>query len=463
MVEALGWAAFVVGFAGTWMLVAARGYADGTKIAWFVATLAVPGWLIANFRSISLDAVTGVALAMLLATLNRPYSGTRPRWVLCDLMVALVVLTAILSDALNRILIPGTVIELVRTWVLPYLVGRLFLRSWDEVRPVLPVLVALAAALSGFALVEAVTKTNLLAVVTGIKWQLLETGEGFRWGLKRAQGNTNHPIYFGLLMTLTLPWVLMAARAARNGEGPRWWAAVPAVAAAAAFVTVSRAAHLAVVFVFTCDLFFRRPTYRGPMLACAVFGGLAFLAFRQETLDLLGRYAGETDSYYETVRINGIDYEYTGTRHRDLLLVAYDEAIEQTGWVGYGTSFQDMPLDPYMDGRFRSIDHHYLLHYLRYGALGIAAFLALAVAAAWNLGREALARDGPLSDLAAGLFGAFVAVTVMARGVAFSFDFAATWLFVAGLSASLAARRAALVSSSALDSTPPGFVPADRP
>jgi hypothetical protein len=214
MVEALGWAAFVVGFVGTLVLMAERGYRDGMKVAWFAATLAVPAWLTVSFRSIGLDAITGVTLATVVATLARPFRGSQTRWVLCDLLVGVFVVTCALSDAVNRILIPGTVLELIRTWVLPYLVGRLFLTAWDEMRGVLPILVALVAGLSVYALFEAVSHINILAVITGKKWDLLETAEGFRWGLKRAQGNTNHPIYFGLLLALTLPWALIAARAA---------------------------------------------------------------------------------------------------------------------------------------------------------------------------------------------------------------------------------------------------------
>jgi O-antigen ligase len=450
MVEALGWAAFVLSFGGTLVLMAERGYRDGMKFAWFAATLAVPAWLTVSFRSVGLDAITGVTLATCVATLSRPFAGARTRWVLSDLLVGAFVLACILSDALNRVLIPGTVLELVRTWVLPYLIGRLFLTSWDEMRPVLPVVVALAAGLAVYALFEAVTHINVLAVVTGKKWELLETAEGFRWGLKRAQGNTNHPIYFGLLMALTLPWLLMAARSATRKEGPGWWVAVPALAAAAAFVTVSRSAHLAILIVFAADLFFRRPSYRIPMLLIAVAGALLFFVFREQTLDLLGAYAGERDIGQERVKIYGVEYEYTGTRHRDLLYVAYDEAIEKAGWIGYGSTLQDMPIDPYMDGRFLSIDNHYLQYFLRYGILGTAAFLALAAAGAWNLGREALARDGPLSDLAAGLFGAFIAIVLMARGVALSFDYGATWLFVAGLAASMRARRVTVRADSEL-------------
>jgi hypothetical protein len=85
-------------------------------------------------------------------------------------------------------------------------------------------------------------------------------------------------------------------------------------------------------------------------------------------------------------------------------------------------------------------------------------FILFAAAGAWNLAREALARDGPLSDLAAGLFGAFVAVAIVVRGVAFSPDFGATWIFVAGLAASMRANRLARNRSF---SPPPSAVATD--
>ena len=449
MVEALGWAAFVGGLVGTLVLMADRGFHDGLRLAWFLATLAVPGWFAITFRSIGLDAVTGVTVATLLALLGRPYAGGRPTWVLTDFLLASVVLSCIVSDALNRILIPGTVVELVRTWAFPYLLGRLFLTAWSDMGRTLPTVVVLAGALSVFGLVEALTKTNVLARASGMSWPLLEQSEGFRWGLKRAQGTTNHPIYFGLLLALTLPWALMAARTAGN-HPRRWWRAVPALMAAAAVVTVSRSAQLAVVIVFAADQFFRRPGIRPYMLLAVAAGGLTFAVFREQVLDLTGAYAGETDVGDNKVLIDGVEYDYSGTRHRDLLYIAYADVIEHAPWYGYGTMSDVMyRKQDQMAVQFRSIDHHYLVQYLRYGVAGVVTFLLFGIAAAWNLAREAWARDGPLADLAAGLFGASVAVLIMLRGVALSPDFGFTWLFVAGLAASMRARRANPVTAPA--------------
>jgi hypothetical protein len=441
MAEALGWAAFLLGFVGTLILISERGFRDGMRMAWFLATLAVPWWFTVGFRSVALDGVTGMSLATFVAMFGRPFHGNRSTWMLSDLLLGVVVVVAIISDALNRVLIPGTIVELVRSWVFPYLIGRLFLTTWDGIDRVLPTVMMLGAILSGLALFEAVTHWNVPALVTGKKWDILETGEGFRWGLKRAHVITNHPIYFGLLICMTLPWLLLGARAAMNQQGRRWWIAVPYLAVAAAFATVSRSAQIAVLIVLAADQFFRRPTYRLPMLLVGAIGGIVFLLFREQILDLSGAYAGESDAMQERVKIYGIEYDYTGTRHRDLLVLAYEEAIDRAGWLGYGTAMQDMPKDPYMDPRFLSIDFHYLIHFLKYGYLGMATFAAFAIGVMWNLAREAWTRAGPSADLAAGLFGAFAAVAIMLRGVAFSFDFAATWLFVAGLSASLWARR----------------------
>jgi len=443
MVESLGWAAFLVAFIGTLLLMSERGYRDSIRVAWFAATLAVPAWFHLSFRSVDLGAITGVGLATVLATLFRPFEGTRSRWVILDLLLLFIVLSATISEVVNRTLIPGTIFELLRSWIFPYLLGRLCMEAWPEMKRSLPVIVVLATILAVFAIVESLIQVNLLAVVSGKKWDLLDKGEGFRWGLKRAQGTANHPIYLGLLLALTLPWLLVAGRAAGRGETPNWWRFAPLLVILAAFLTVSRSAHLAILIVLLADQFFRKPNYRVPMIAISVVGGLAFFVFREQVLDIFGAYAGEGTFGEDTVKIYGVEHDYTGTRHRDLLLDAYAEGIDRADWLGFGTQLQGMPKDPEMDIRFKSIDHYYLQHYLRYGYLGTIAFIAFAIAGAWNLGRAAWSRNGPWSELAAPMFGAFVAVALIVRGVALSFDFGAMWLFVAGIAASLQASRLA--------------------
>src|SRR4051812_43866511 len=107
MVEALGWAAFLGGLVGTLILMADRGVKDGLRLAWFIATLAVPAWFTVTFRSIGLDAVTGIAVATLVTLLTRPFSGVRTTWMMSDLLLAAMVLSCIVADLKNQLLIPG--------------------------------------------------------------------------------------------------------------------------------------------------------------------------------------------------------------------------------------------------------------------------------------------------------------------------------------------------------------------
>ena len=127
-----------------------------------------------------------------------------------------------------------------------------------------------------------------------------------------------------------------------------------------------------------------------------------------------------------------------------LALLAYEGPI-RVGWFGFGTNpwtnhrFVPMPTRNGLSLQIRRPSLSPTVPEVR--ASGHHRVLLFAIASAWNLARAAIAREGPLSDLAAGMFGAFVAVAIMIRGVALSFDFGATWLFVAGFAASLQASR----------------------
>lgn len=136
-----------------------------------------------------MGAIVGVGLATVSATLFRPFAGTRTRWVLLDLLLIFIVLSATISEVANRTLIPGTIFELLRFWIFPYLLGRLCVEAWPEMKRSLPIIVLLATILGVFAIVESLLQVNLLAVVRGKKWDLLDNGEGFRWGLEASPGS----------------------------------------------------------------------------------------------------------------------------------------------------------------------------------------------------------------------------------------------------------------------------------
>lgn len=440
MIEGWSWAITLVAIGTCVVLMHDRGYRTGLRTTWLLFALLVPAWFFVNVRSVRVEPLGAIALTGLLWALARPFHGFRTRWVMSDLLLVGVLFSMFVSDLARNALIPGTVLDAIRMWVLPYLMGRILLTDEHDIRQPLRALCVAAFILGGLALVEAIVKTNLLATLTGMRWELLDQSEGFRWGFKRAQVTRNHPIYFGLLTALALPWWLLAFREAQQGRGPTWWLLTPVAGLGAGFFSIARSAHVALLLVLSSDLFFRRPNYRFPMLLAGAALALFLGVYYTETLDVLGRLVGEAPVGSDRVRIDGIWYDYTGTRHRELLVLAYAEAIEQAGWLGFGTTPREMPLDPYMDRRFVSIDHHYLLHYLRFGWLGVTAFVLFTVASAWNLFQVAWRTRSLEADFAGGLFGAFVAVAVLLRGIAFHEDFGALWLFIAGVGASLRAK-----------------------
>jgi hypothetical protein len=140
----------------------------------------------------------------------------------------------------------------------------------------------------------------------------------------------------------------------------------------------------------------------------------------------------------QTVKINGEPHEYSGTKHRDLLFDVYAEAMEKAGWFGFGTRIKDMPVDPEMDKRFISIDNHYLMYYLQYGYLGLAAFGLFAASVLWNLLPPMLNGTGPTGRLAGGLFGAIGGCLIAMRSVWLAPDYSWGWLFCTGLTVCVA-------------------------
>lgn len=240
-------------------------------------------------------------------------------------------------------------------------------------------------------------------------------------------------------LVLLLPWALEAGRRAKAGDGPRWWRALPWLVAAALFATVSRGPQLAGMATAAVYLFFRAPRLRVPMLVVALGGGLGGYAAKDQIVDALAVVAGEKgkDAAPTLITIDGEEVEYTGTNHRVLLFRVYDDAVKRAGPVGYGSDLRGVELEESIAQRFESINCHYLLFYLQTGYLGLGAFLILTAGILPNLGRLAFRRTSPLSGLAAGLFGALLAVAVMLMSVWFSPDFAGVWLFSAGVAGRL--------------------------
>ncbi len=418
------------------------GFPEGWWLPWFVSLLLVPFWIWSSLGSARLDIRTVAGLTIVAGYLMQPIqAGPKIRWVMLDGWMMLIVLGQSVTEFMQENLIPLTPVEQLRDFGLPYFIGRICLRRADDIQRLLPIVCLTMLVLSVYTIVEAVTKINIVNSIAGKRWELLETAEGFRWGLKRAQAGLNHPIYLGLMIVLLLPWVFEARHQALRGYGPSWWRLLPFLAFAAMIGTVSRAAQIAGLIVIAADFIFRHPRWRSLLLTLAIIAGGIVFAFRDELLEVLSRVAEEKVSTSEVVKIQGKEYPYTGTLHRDLLQIVYKDAVDAVPLMGFGKMRETMPVDNDRDSRFASIDDHYLLYYLRYGPVGMVFFLGFAACVCVYLLREAWISESPYAGFCGCMLGAFLGTTMMVKGVSMEADFGWIWLFTGGVAGRMRAFR----------------------
>ena len=405
--------------------------------------LFAPAWLSFQVKSLIFDLRTvAEGSALLLLVFLFAHVPLR-RWTLSDTLAVLLWGGICFSEALVDDLRPLTPAELARFWLLPYLCGRAFFLNWrgdvDRSTPAVAAMIALAA---GLCVVEALTKTNLVNRALGMRFGVLESGEGYRWGMKRAQGALMHPIYNGMMLTLMAPWAWSAFRSGwAAARKTKWLVAMPAVLGVAVFFCVSRGPQLAYLMTTGAVFFFAAPKWRAVTLAVAVVGGGGALVAKDAVMDRLKAAAGETQENVRTLIIDGEEVEYTGTAHRMLLFKVYGNALSRAGWFGYGGRMADIPVAEGDVGRFGSIDNHYVKHLIQYGWWGTLAFAGLGLSGVAAAARVAWRPQAPNAMFAAGLSGSILATGLLMNTVWFSPDYGCVWLFSIGMAANLAALR----------------------
>ncbi len=406
-------------------------------LGWLPAMLLLPVWMIMEVGSLTLDLRTVAGVAAVIGFLLAKDPKDKIAWNGCDLLIVGIIMVQAVSQYHADSMRPFTMLEIGRKWLIPYLMGRWFLGSLDDIPTVLKIFAPILLILTGLTVFECFVKINPINTALGMRFGLLEEGEGYRWGMKRAHVTFNHPIFFGMMLVMMLPWAFEASRLCRQGGYPKWWGWMPRLLALCLFCCVSRGPQLAGMFTAATYYFFRLPKIRMPVvLLLGIVGPIGYLN-KDVIVELLGKAAGEKQEDIKLIMINGEEYEYTGTAHRMLLFKVYDEPIQNVGFFGYGTQLKGVTIDESLEQTFGSIDCHYLLFMLWHGYLGVGAFCILTLTILLKLGRLAFQIEKPQSALAAGLLGAMFGVAILLVSVWFSSDFAGVWLFSAGLASGL--------------------------
>ena len=425
-------------------LVASHRYDSSRATLWGTWTVAVwfmQIWIAKPFGSMVIDlslvaVLLGIVGLLLTSAKFHESDWVRLRPSLSDLVLLMLFSCICVSQYSVDRLSPLGPAELARKWIFPYIAGRLFIGSFKDLKRVAPLLSGVIVVVCAMALFEATLKINIPNKILGRQYSVLEAGEGYRWGMKRAQGPMDHPIFFGMALVMFMPWALHGMEQSRS-NGKKWMRWAPLSLVVGLFATVSRGPQICLLGPVVSYLYFRKPKARILIVILGLSGGLLLFAGRDQILGVLSSWAGEKNETVVLIEINGDEYEYTGTMHRILLWKVYSEAIDKLPMFGYGLELDKVPIDEHLTNRFGSIDGHYLMFLLQHGYYTLGLFILLGCLGATYAGIVALKRNHPAATLAAGLFGATVSVMVNLSSVWFPPDFGGLWLFGIGLASTL--------------------------
>jgi hypothetical protein len=438
MQELVALLSIAVGIVFTVDRVRTRGWSTAWQGPLLVLALCVPPWLEFQVRSVTVTARMAVSLVVFALFLLRPLATGRKMQIYpsdCAIVFFLIVVSV--SDIITQSITPFGFLNSVLNWVLPYLLGRLFLSDADDLKAVLPAIVPAAVLMAMLTFAEGLAHQNWFNTLLQKSFGDPET----RWGMKRASGPQSHPIYWGLTLAIMLPFLLEAARQAKAGNGPPWWRVAPWLILPGIVATGSRSAQIATLLILLFNVYYQFPRFRSAMTVVGLVGAFGFVLYRDDVLDLMSRSIGESDPTTNLVKIRGELHEYSGTRHRDLLFLAYQDAIEQVQPLGYGSLMKGAPKDLEADDRFDSIDNQYLRCYLQYGPVGTAAFTLLVVCCLGNFVPLLTRGQTPIGGFAAGILGSLIAMLIALRGVWLSWDFGWYFLLYLGMSGCLETLR----------------------
>jgi hypothetical protein len=415
-----------------------------------LASLLFPTWLrwypLADNPAVWIDLQVASGVLALCFYLGHRESTYRFNLQLCDLTMLGVVGTHLISDTINEGFSLGLVLRVYGEWVLPYLAGRVALQQVSDARKALPFALIVLSILSVLGVMEVFTGSpNPQEWIVGVRPEEGFTREAGRFGLHRTYGPTMHPIYFGNLIALLLPWAVYGFSAAKEKNADRWWVSTPIVGIFGLASPLSRGpAFVLGLLPATMVYIFQRRWRVGLAIGVLVLGLVTVFAWDRVEY-WLESITGEQNKQW-TTKVDGQTVRYTGTAHRLLLFRVYRKALLKAGLFGYGTArcSQFPPDVPGGNeaGELDTIDNAYLLYTLRLGYLGIFFITASGLLAAYTYGRLAGHFTGSAAVFLAAMSGGIVSMLVILTTVWMPHDFGFLYLFMLGGSSGMAAHYA---------------------
>lgn len=404
-----------------WLAAISAGPMHALRVG-FLCTLLVPTWMIRGVGSMLLD------LRLMTVLMLVPVAIFGGRWIRqlgwLDGLVLLMTGIGIASLIHSETSSPSEILMIVSVWLVPYFFGRMLIGSLSDLHRMVPWACAACMALAVWSVFESTTKVNPLNVLAQRSGSF-NSEMNNRMNLRRAEGPQTHPIYLGMTMALLFPWTLEGARLARSRRLSIFFAAAPFLCVLGVLGTVSRGPLLVMIVAAAAAAFFYFPFARLPVLISVAATAIAVFIAWPVVVDSLENMAGEEDQY--AVIIDGKEFDYTGTRHRELLYLVYEKAMIEAGWMGHGRwgakNEHKVFLEPQLRRQFASIDNHYILLTLNWGKVGLITFLLMGGYILFAGGWFAMTVPKDYRLLIGGLTGSVIAVFVFLMTVWLSSDF----------------------------------------
>lgn len=370
-----------------WLYVARRKGPDIAVGAVAIVASVIPNWCHIRVGELPIEARLAGTIFGLGAYLLHPKSTypLRLGWI-DGVMIGLMLLN-LLSDSINDGFRFGILVRMYGEWLVPYFAGRLAFQNSRSLKDLAPFGVIAAVVMGMLGVFEALTAIHPWELIYGQRTDAQVPRVMIRWGLQRAWGPCEHPIYFGIAQLLYLPWVLCAWHSRESSARVRLTRALSFLGPLGVVSTVSRAPMLALT-IFPCVWSF--VTMRRMRIVFVVLTSLTIIGgvfSKDYLLQSLHKFGGEKfDGTGRTIIVDGNKVEKTSVMTRYYLLQVYRRAAVRAGLIGFGTESVSgfpirVPVGPEDSSALRSvwaIDNTYLLLTLRFGWFaGIAFFAAL--------------------------------------------------------------------------------------
>jgi hypothetical protein len=395
-----GWLLAVILISGVGLFLYIRHGPVAALGATMVLSFAFPVWVKISIGGIPVNIRTTIAIINLTSFLLRPRSFHPQGKILVpltllDFSVAITCLNHIISDAFATGFSHVLPCLAYGEWVLPYVAGRYAVRDLNDVKWIAPWALGLLLFLGAMSCIESLTKVNPFELVFGNRPTELAGRNASRLDLKRAFGPTMHPIFFGMMIAVLMPWLacMWEPRASRH---VRTFAVVAGVAAfSGAVFTISRTPVFTILGTASLALALRYRVLRWPLFVSLALTIVVFAVFPNEVTDAVSRWTGGGDKP-RLIEIDGQAVITSSSRGRLHYFGIYSDALVKAGPFGYGSqATTGFPLRiPGMEGSFKSanlfemVDNAYILITLRFGWVGCGCLVILfltSIATGWSL------------------------------------------------------------------------------